>query len=46
MATLSEDVKPFLPSHNALRKTVVRSRKTVQLPQPQHALDFDLPPTL
>ncbi|CAG8725673.1 24059_t:CDS:2 [Cetraspora pellucida] len=22
MATLSEDVKPFLPSHNALRKTV------------------------
>ncbi|CAG8586190.1 16058_t:CDS:2 [Cetraspora pellucida] len=46
MATLSEDVKPFLPSHNALRKTVVRSRKTVQLPQPQHALNFDLPPTL
>ncbi|CAG8625909.1 12099_t:CDS:2 [Dentiscutata heterogama] len=46
MATLPEDIKLFLPSHNALRKAVVHFRKTVQLLQLQHALDFDLPLTL
>ncbi|CAB4377153.1 unnamed protein product [Rhizophagus irregularis] len=46
MINISEDVHPYMPSHNALRKKIIRIRKVEIPPKPQSIDEVNIPASL
>ncbi|CAG8850457.1 7659_t:CDS:1, partial [Racocetra persica] len=44
--SISDDIQPFMPSLNALRQIVSRSKKIEKIPQTQNVLEINIPPSL
>jgi hypothetical protein len=46
MINISEEVHPYMPSHNALRKKIIRVRKIEIPPEPQSIAEVNIPDSL